>query len=395
MGASDPTLEFLAGLNDPALYAVKQNVPAFVPHKRKYKGRDGKVQDIKVTEKDLQEIADNYNRRYEETGTPAAIKLGHVRPDEDEESQPDIVGAATNFKVGVFGPKSKPCLLYTSHLRRDRLDEIKKGGYVFRSPEFYPKLNQITAIALLNRDPELDLGMVAYERNVTMALRNGGALCYSAEVHYMADPTDPPDPNMSAAPPPANPDPEAAESEAYMKHCYSHPYAAKMVAKYAAQAPAMPSPTNGAMPGMPDDKPPMPYAGTDEAMAVYARSLEFRLKRAEQRSARAEQANLLLIYQGELAGLAAEQGLDESAAEEFVAKELPRVQTYSRPQFDAYKEVLADHLSYSRDPTQGAMLPVARSSAKKEMTEARLEEAQTYMRQGMPWAEARAKVLAG
>lgn len=402
--SGDPTMDFLASLEDETLYERKENVPAFVAHKRKFKGKDGRTQEIEVTEADLRQIAANALKREKETGTLAVIKIGHVRPEEDEESQPDILGYIRDWRVGTFGPENKTALLYTEYVKRERLQERKK--YPFRSPEYYPGKKQITGVAILKRDPELDLGMVAYERTVTIGRRDGSLLCYSAEVNAMPDatqdPTMPPDPNASAQRPVID---DNAEMTEYVKHCMSHPYAAKAMAKYAAAppaAPAMPSATNGAMPG--DDSPSAPYQGADQAMVTYAKNLETRLKRteaklshAEQKAARAEQANLVLQYENELSDLAAEHGLDESRAEEFVAKELPRVQTYSREQFNGYKDVLADHLEYARDPTHGGpMLKTAdRAKKAKELGAKELDEVLVYMRQGMGEEEATAKVLAG
>lgn len=394
MGA-DPTLEFLARLDDPALYDRKENVPAFVAHKRKFKGRDGKTQEIEVTESDLQKIADNANKREKETGTLAVIKIGHVRPDEDEESQPDIIGFARDWHVGTFGPDNKPALLYTEIIEKGRRGERRE--YPFRSPEYYPNKKQITGVAILKRDPELDLGMVAYDKTATAALRDGGLLCYSAEVNTMPDPTMPPDPDVTSAAP--APDPEAGEMAEYMKHCMSHPYAAKALAKYGAAATPAPAagPMNTAMPGGGDDNPATPYQGQDAEMVAYAKRLEARLAKAEKRASHAEQVNLALQYQRELADLASEAGMDEDKATEFVARETARVQLYSRAQFDAHKAVLTDTIGDLRDPTRGPMLSVANTTPKKtkrEFGERELDQVLTYMRSGMDEHAAYEKVMA-
>jgi hypothetical protein len=166
MATNDPTLDFLAKINDPNRYIRVENVPIFVPHTRKTRGPNGEEVDIVVTAQDLPLIADQINVREAEYGVPPIMTIGHRQqsdPSYPEKLQPDIVGVARNAKVGTFGPKGTPAVLATLYYDKEHWEDTKK--YPFRSVDFYPNSNKVTGVALLKRDPFLPMGIVSYQAN--------------------------------------------------------------------------------------------------------------------------------------------------------------------------------------------------------------------------------------
>lgn len=165
---TDPTLRILATLDDPDRYTREQGVPVFVPHVRR--DEEGEVE-VEVSPEDLDEIAGEMQRKLEEFGTLVRVTRGHVvlpkpdAPPPPEDEQPPIWGWAKNARVGTWGPQNKPGLLVDIYFQRDRHEEAM--GYPFRSAEYYPETNEITGIALLRRDPELDMGLLTYARRGT------------------------------------------------------------------------------------------------------------------------------------------------------------------------------------------------------------------------------------
>lgn len=180
---TDPTLRILATLDDPDRYTRERGVPVFVPHKRSDPVLDDDGEpvldddgnpvenEIEVTIEDLEEIAESINHKVEEYGTPVRITRGHVvlprkgEPAPSEDKQPPIWGWGKNARVGTWGPKKKVGLLIDQYIRNEHHEEAM--GYPFRSGEYYPSTNEITGVALLRRDPELDMGLVTYARRGT------------------------------------------------------------------------------------------------------------------------------------------------------------------------------------------------------------------------------------
>ena len=168
---SDPTLHLLQSLDDPERYVCVRGVPVFVPHVRfgdpEEEGGEPEIE-AQVDEEELALIAETLNRKVAEFGTPARISTGHVRlpkPDQPapaEKDQPEILGWAKSARVGTWGPENKPGLLVDWYIRRERYEESLT--YPYRSAEYYPPTHEITGIALLRRDPELDMGVLTYAR---------------------------------------------------------------------------------------------------------------------------------------------------------------------------------------------------------------------------------------
>ncbi len=364
MTASDPTLALLASLDNRALYDVIENVPVFVPHKRKWKDSKGKEHTIEVTEDDLQEIAEKANQRESDTGTLAVLTLGHRKSDPDfpETDQPPLVGFARHWRVGTFGKKRKPCLLISEYVKK--ADRKEAGKYPFRSVEYYANGKEITAVSLLKRDPELDLGVVLYTGN-------GPLVLYSKGINVEPDNLDTP---PLPADPVASPDPDAAsaepsdeeQSEAYQRHCYSHPYASKhyekMCSKYgmadASATNAMPG--DDAAPPLPGEPAPMgsptPFARDSQA-ARYQRenaNLKAELATTKKKLLTAEKSARIANYHRELVAL------QTAGVELEIASENKEVEDMTLEQFKKYKTRIAKH--YSRSPVGGDFLRISDES---------------------------------
>lgn len=178
----DPTLEFMARLGDESLWHIRRGVPVFKCHDRKRVGKDGQpFVAYSVTERDLDTIAEKM-RRNQAKGVPARMTVGHINPDGSfpESDQPEVVGYWLNARRGTFGPNAEPCVLCDGYVKSDAVDLVK--GRPYRSSEFYPASKEIRGIALLTRDPELDLGSVEL-----YAIGKGWHFASSPGVFYMAE----------------------------------------------------------------------------------------------------------------------------------------------------------------------------------------------------------------
>lgn len=112
---------------------------------------------------ELQQIADNNNRRVESTGDATPIVIGHTVDGKDENRQPEIVGYATNFSVGPLFNSGRTALFADFHIRKDKVEEANK--YPRRSVELWPKRWEIDPISLLGATtPERDLGLLQLHR---------------------------------------------------------------------------------------------------------------------------------------------------------------------------------------------------------------------------------------
>jgi hypothetical protein len=153
---ADPTLDFLKDLDNPQKWVCVKNVPVARPHKR------GKVT---VTGRDLAGMASTINNAYTKSGVPVRVTIGHIRQDPatNETEQPPMAGFARNAKVGKFGPGQVDGLLVDLYIRRGQEQILNQCP--FRSMELDPSTKRIHGIALLTRDPALDLGVIKYAKN--------------------------------------------------------------------------------------------------------------------------------------------------------------------------------------------------------------------------------------
>lgn len=177
---ADPTLASLKLLDDPSRWIVVKRVPVFCAHRRKVKNKEtGEEKEIVVTDDDLHEIAANARALERDSGGVPGLWLGHRKPDPNapETEQPPLVGFSRNWTVGKWGPRHKLGVLVDLCYDRRHWHEAKK--YPYRSAEFYGNTNEVTGVALLKRDPQLDMGMILNARD-------------GEPIFYAADPTEPP-----------------------------------------------------------------------------------------------------------------------------------------------------------------------------------------------------------
>lgn len=149
-------MQFLDRLRDESRWVIRRGKPIFTPHKRT--GPDGA--EIVVTEADLAEIARNANRLFKKSGVAGRLTPGHLQPKAAETDQPPIWGYTLNYRVSRFGPERKPCVVYDEYVYPQHAKE--SALYPYRSAEYYPAAKEIRGVALLKRDPFLDMGMTAY-----------------------------------------------------------------------------------------------------------------------------------------------------------------------------------------------------------------------------------------
>lgn len=172
MQYADATEQFASDLNDPTKWSIRSGVPIFKPHRRvdPATGRE-----IVVDVPKLYRIVGNLQRMERQGGVPIRMTLGHTEPGKPETEQPPVAGYYRNARVATFGPKGEPAVVVDEWL--DPTYRGNRKNFPYRSSEYYDDTEQITGVALLTRDPYLDLGVVAYE-GVTMAIK--GPVLYSA-----------------------------------------------------------------------------------------------------------------------------------------------------------------------------------------------------------------------
>jgi hypothetical protein len=138
---------------------VKQGVPIFKSHQRTDPATG---QLIRVDLPKLYRIANKMAGMEREGGVPIRMTLGHTEPGKPETQQPPVAGYYRNPRVQAFGPKGEPAIVVDEYLD-PQYGQVRKN-YPYRSAEYYDDAEQITGVALLTRDPYLDLGVVAYEK---------------------------------------------------------------------------------------------------------------------------------------------------------------------------------------------------------------------------------------
>lgn len=330
---SDPTVEFLESLDDPTRWVEGKPMPIFAPHSRRVKRPDGQVETITVTEQDLPTIARNINERFARSGMPVRLTTGHIQPDKatPEQNQPKVLGFAKDARPGTFGPARKPCIWVTPYYRPRYAAEAEE--YPFRSAEYYADQQEITGVALLKRDPELDLGVVTNYAREHSYLYAMGATMPDDLMPKPADPTTAPDANAPA------PDPDYDKFEGYVK---KHPVLNYLCTKYASEAsapaaPALPSGTNTAMPG--EKKEPV-------MMQRSAEAVQYQRERDEARSEldKLRLDNKILAY---------ERDLDKLVASGIIVPNKEQELKDAREMTDAQRARQLERIgvNYAKDPT--------------------------------------------
>lgn len=172
MASKDAATASLEKFKDPDLWVVRHGVPVFDVHDD-------------YTPDKLAVIAENCNRRERVTGDPCPITVGHVR----DGAEPPVVGFARNFAVGKFGPSQKDGILAEFWYLKDHYETGHKAkDYFRRSVELWPDEQFFDPIALINRTPRRDLGVLLHTRSHKKVLRYamqdtpGGAEPYPGDI---------------------------------------------------------------------------------------------------------------------------------------------------------------------------------------------------------------------
>lgn len=127
--------------------------------------RDGRT--LTFGPKELQAIADNCNRRIEESGDFAAVSVMHTpnQPGGDMPNEGIAIGYAGPFRLGQL--RDRVAILADFHVRREHRDDLK--NYPRRSPELWLAADYkdmyFDPISLLGAEaPRLDLGPMPYAK---------------------------------------------------------------------------------------------------------------------------------------------------------------------------------------------------------------------------------------
>lgn len=147
---------------NPDKYQRIPSVAVFKEHERVKGGRS-----IKVTRKDLQQIADNHNRKFKELGVGVPLSYGHTLDtgpngaEVPEKDQPELLGWCVNFKVDRL-PSGEDALFGDFYLPKDKAQWVL-DNLPTRSVEYFPNSQRLHPIALLKTSaPELDLPVIRY-----------------------------------------------------------------------------------------------------------------------------------------------------------------------------------------------------------------------------------------
>lgn len=393
----DPTMDFLRALDDSSQWHVVENVPIFAPHTRE--GQDGKP--VVIDEPELYRIASEAMQLERSRGVVPALILGHTKTEKgfDEKLQPDIVGYARHLKVGHFGPERQIGLLATFYFYPDRVREARK--FPFRSVEIYPDKGQITKVALLKRDPWLDLGVVHYAQSGQLYYaKEAGAVrvpfFYEGSMPENFDPNMPP---VSPADEGLSPE-ERATADAYARYYAEeceNPMMKYMRDQHSQYMASAPSATN-TEPPMPDPAaPPVSPGGDDletvkmqrDQLAMQYQGLKARVDQIERDKNLAEARELVLQLTGEGYKVPADE-VNKLAALDAAGRK---------------SRVGEIRMYYQRDPGSGGLInfgePESTEGATgnvqeggKDLTKKGMREALAYARaNSCSWEQARAQII--
>jgi hypothetical protein len=170
----DATMRVLDKLGKPQFWdKIEVGVPIFTAHREKTKDKDGNEIELVIDEKKLHRILDEIITLERSRGVLPIITEGHRVvgvPGYPESKQPDVFGVWANSRIGTFGKEKTLSILADPHYLPGKYGKAK--DYPFRSAEVYlPELDkdtqypyQLTAVALLKKDPRQNLGLVMNER---------------------------------------------------------------------------------------------------------------------------------------------------------------------------------------------------------------------------------------
>lgn len=371
MSAKDPTLTSLAMLDDPEQFELFAGglVPIFKPHKRY--DNDGNFL-YEVNESRLSAIVNESVRVLKEDGVPIKIQIGHTpRTKVDKLGKaipiPPAIGYAKDAVLGSWGPKGKPGMLANCYFKKGVLADIH-DKYPYRSVEFWPGSNRISAIALTENDPELDLGLVNFAKSEA-----DQCFFYSLGASMPEQTTKT---NLLAGD--GNIDEKEAEHFVrYMKHCYPgihKEHSEKYSAGSGTPGPGSPGCTNVTPPTFgekPKKKAEHMEANTDELVMYQKQVEELKASQAkdreelaakEKRLADLEKKDRMYTYERVLRDLEREDGLIFKMDDE-----LADVADLSAEQFTKHAKRMKENYQ-RRVPARNGFIPTERAKSDKPVT---------------------------
>ena len=160
-------------------FVTIRNKAIFDEHETELPDGEKKVYD----RKELVAIAETCNQRILDTGDFSPITDGHT-PDEEGLPDPDILGFASNFRVGLLGNKTPRWAIFVDeHISRDEEERAKKKPRI--SVEIWPTDRVIDPIARLGATtPRRDLGL-----RPTFSKGPGGKVKYRYSMKNAAEPS--------------------------------------------------------------------------------------------------------------------------------------------------------------------------------------------------------------
>lgn len=408
----DATQAIIDSLKDPKRWVIRRGVPVFCQHVKTKTLSDGTTKEITVDVPKLHEIVQQYQRLQRESGVVPRITFGHTNPDPatPENQQPKPRGWALNWRVGEW--RGKPAIIVDEYLHPE--DEAEAATYPYRSAEYYDGRREITGIALLRRDPELDLGIVAnYKRQ-------------DESYYYVMENAmpDAPAPNPATTQPTAPPNAAAGDNDfntkadCYMKSRFPNldrmhkDAGARYAAEAAAAAPATPGPLNATIPA------PAPAPGKPEAPEHMRRQqdpdLYARLDALEKAKADSDREAATLRLEVSLSKAEQQVARLEAAGFYFKDREKEKEKLAAMTPEQRQEREAEVVQCYQRDPTKGEMIQIARdtlanskyvnpsaNNGKGGLTQLGMDAALRYQRQQekagkpVPWEEAISAVMSG
>jgi hypothetical protein len=238
------TFALMRDLENPAKYLKVSGVPIFTSFVgKRVDPLTKKEQFINIGEEHVKRVIEKQNS-FEKSGTSLArITPGHIIPDPQwpETRQPPPWGWSMNWNYGkldgkptIFGDLYFAKFPVPDHATIDNpagprmlIPANEYKTFPFRSPEYFMGKEEIGGIALLRRDPQLDLSVLACWHPL-------GDVFYFAAGGPMTDtppsPSSPSTPSSPSVKPPHDPTeppqataPSQEESEKFMacmQHCY-------------------------------------------------------------------------------------------------------------------------------------------------------------------------------
>ncbi len=154
-------------LSDTRLYVCLPGVAILDVHCRNAVDESGNSIESYCGEEQLAVLAKNSQARADR-GDYGLVRVGHIDvklPNHRERDQPEIIGYIPRYYMG--SKDDGAVILADIYIEKDHTDDIRK--FPRRSPEIFGKTNPdgfIDALALLNRPPERDLGLVTFAKEL-------------------------------------------------------------------------------------------------------------------------------------------------------------------------------------------------------------------------------------